>query len=224
MSLYPSPPKNCMWLVISLNLEPLFCCRIVVLGLLRLNIKARHNLPEFLMQFFDEASYHNGDRFSIAFYVDWSLNIFILLKFCSMIIEQFIDLKKVRTENSKFRTDIWEQVIDGWSATQKMIVHNRPFPLMGWGRLVPLLCGLNLLGSPCGAGWVNKEWYKGRLLKKSPNRKLKLVLSTVTQHWSLHRFQTSHFICYLFGCKFWLGSIQNHAWHCFQAFAHRHLT
>ena len=31
-------------------------------------------------------------------------------------------------------------------------------PLMGWGRPEPLLCELNLLGRPCGAGWVNKEF------------------------------------------------------------------
>ena len=50
--------------------------------------------------------------------------------------------------------------------------------------------------------------YKGRLLKKSSNRKSKLVLSI---------------ICNQFGCKLWLLSIQNYAWHCFQAFACRHL-
>ena len=39
------------------------------------------------------------------------------------------------------------------------IEHCRPDPppMMGWGRLVPLLCELNLLGRPCGAGWVKKE-------------------------------------------------------------------
>ena len=39
------------------------------------------------------------------------------------------------------------------------------------------------------------------------------------QLWSLHGFQTSHFICYWFGCKLWLWSIQSYARHCFQAFA-----
>ena len=28
-----------------------------------------------------------------------------------------------------------------------------------------------------------------------------------------------HFICDRLGCKLWLWSIQNHAWHCFQAYA-----
>ena len=41
--------------------------------------------------------------------------------------------------------------------------------------------------------------------------------------WYLDSIQTSHFICYQFGCKFWLRSIQNHARHHFQAFAHLHL-
>ena len=33
----------------------------------------------------------------------------------------------------------------------------------------------------------------------------------------------SHFIWDLFCCKLWLWWIQNHAWHCFKAFARRHL-
>ena len=33
--------------------------------------------------------------------------------------------------------------------------------------------------------------------------------------WSLYGFQTSDFICYQFRGKFWLQSIQNHAWHSF---------
>ena len=33
---------------------------------------------------------------------------------------------------------------------------------MGWGRPAPLWCELNLLGRPCGAGWVNKELSKQR--------------------------------------------------------------
>ena len=77
-------------------------------------------------------------------------------------------LRKVRTENLKFRTDLQDQVVDGWSVTQQMIV------------------------------------YKGRLLKNSSNTKQKLVLS-------MHGFQPSHFICYLFDCKLWLQSIQKRA-------------
>ena len=47
--------------------------------------------------------------------------------------------------------------------------------------------------------------------------------SSSCQRWSLHGFQTSHFICDRFGCKFWSKSIQNHARHRFKAFARRHL-
>ena len=47
--------------------------------------------------------------------------------------------------------------------------------------------------------------------------------SSSCQGWSLYGFQTSHFFCDRFGCKLWLHSIQNHAWHRFQAFASRHL-
>ena len=47
--------------------------------------------------------------------------------------------------------------------------------------------------------------------------------SSSCQRWSLHGFQTSHFICNRFGCKPWLQSIQNHARHHFKAFARCHL-
>ena len=38
--------------------------------------------------------------------------------FCSMLIKQLIDLEKVRTDNLKFRTDLQDRVMDGWSVTQ----------------------------------------------------------------------------------------------------------
>ena len=70
-------------------------------------------------------------------------------------------------------------------------------------------------------GWSVKQQmivqvYKDRLLQKSSNRKSKLVLSTLDSRWSLHGFQTSHFICDQFGYKLWLQSTQNHARHRFQ--------
>ena len=40
-----------------------------------------------------------------------------------MLIEQLIDLEKVRTDNLKFRTDLRDRVMDGWSVTQQMIVY-----------------------------------------------------------------------------------------------------
>ena len=34
-----------------------------------------------------------------------------------MLIEQLINLEKVRTDNLKFRTDLQDRVKDGWSVT-----------------------------------------------------------------------------------------------------------
>ena len=50
------------------------------------------------------------------------MNIFTLHNFCSMLMKQLIYLEKVRTERLKFRTDFRDQIIDGWSVTQKMVV------------------------------------------------------------------------------------------------------
>ena len=41
--------------------------------------------------------------------------------FCSLLIEQLIDLEKVRTENLKFRTDLRHWVMDGWSVAYCMV-------------------------------------------------------------------------------------------------------
>ena len=60
--------------------------------------------------------------------------------------------------------------------------------------------------------------FERRLPKKYSNWRSKLVQS--------HGFQKSHlchFICYQLSCKLYLLLIQNHARHCFQAFAHSHL-
>ena len=46
------------------------------------------------------------------------IGILPLHRFCSMLIEQLINLKKVRSENLKFRTDLQNRVMDGWSVTQ----------------------------------------------------------------------------------------------------------
>ena len=83
------------------NLNWFFAFRIVVLRLLMLNIKARSNLPEFL----------TANLSSIIYF-------FTLHKFCSMLIKQLINLRKVRTENLKFRTDLRDLAMDGWLVTQ----------------------------------------------------------------------------------------------------------
>ena len=45
-----------------------------------------------------------------------------------MLIEQLIDLKKVRTDNLKFRTDLQDQVMDGWSVTLSINVYKGRLP------------------------------------------------------------------------------------------------
>ena len=43
---------------------------------------------------------------------------FQVAQFCTMHIEQLIDLEKVRNDNLKFRTDLRDRVMDSWSVTQ----------------------------------------------------------------------------------------------------------
>ena len=59
-------------------------------------------------------------NFRIGLFLDigWSCDIFTSHNFCVMLIEQLINLGKVRTENLKFRTDLRDRVMDGWSVTQ----------------------------------------------------------------------------------------------------------
>ena len=91
-----------------------------------------------------------------------------------MLIEQLINLKKVIIEQlinlKKVRTD-----------NLKFRTDLRDRVMDGW----PVTQEMNV--------------YKGRLLKKSSNRKSKLVLSTLVT--TVHGFQTFQFICDLFGCK-----------------------
>ena len=51
-------------------------------------------------------------------------------------------------------------LLSHWSQHHLRLYARNP-SLIGWERPVPLLCELklNLLGSPCGAGWVKKEDY-----------------------------------------------------------------
>ena len=96
------------------TLNPFFVCRIVIVGLLYLNTKARQNIPDFL-------SANLLSKHVIALDIDWSWKIFSSHNFVrilySIFIEQqqqLIDLRKVRTENLKFRTDIGDWVMDSW--------------------------------------------------------------------------------------------------------------
>ena len=103
--------KKGKWLVISCNLELIFS-RIVILRLLKLFIKASlanlRTRPDKIYQMGLTANVlliH-----AIAFNTGLSGNIFSNFssyRFCSMLIGQLINLRKVRTENLKFRaTDL----------------------------------------------------------------------------------------------------------------------
>ena len=77
-------------------------CRSQHLRLLKLNIKARHYMQELL-------SPNLFSIFIVALDIDWSCDIFSLHNFCSMLIEQLIEIRRienVRIENLKFRTDL----------------------------------------------------------------------------------------------------------------------
>ena len=49
----------------------------------------------------------------IALDIDWCWKNFSSPHICSMLIEQLIDFRKVRSENLKFTMDLWDSVIDG---------------------------------------------------------------------------------------------------------------
>ena len=50
------------------------------------------------------------------------LNFFHFAQILLNLIEQLIDFEKVKTDNLKFRTDLRDRKMDGWSLTQQMIV------------------------------------------------------------------------------------------------------
>ena len=118
ISSYRSPERNIIWLVVSHNLEGwnhIFACRIVVLGLLRLYIKTRHDIEEFLTA--NLWSIH-----LIAFDIDWSWNIFTLHIFakCSSSSSSASKKWEVRTWNlgQIFEIWLWAPPLSGWSVTQ----------------------------------------------------------------------------------------------------------
>ena len=50
--------------------------------------------------------------------MDWVQKQILLAQLCSIFIEWLINPRKVKTENLKFKKDLWDQVMDGWSVTQ----------------------------------------------------------------------------------------------------------
>ena len=67
----------------------------------------------------------------------------------AMLIEQLINVEKVRTEHWKFRTDLQDQVMDGWSVTQYMTVYK--------GKLLKKIFKLKIEACPVNAGttWLS---------------------------------------------------------------------
>ena len=61
------------------------------------------------------------------------------------------------------------------------------------------------------------------IVHKGTSKIFELQIQAVSSMWSLHGFQTLHFICNQFGCKRLLPLKQNYARHCFLAFARHHL-
>ena len=105
--------KNSIWLVIlrELFLTAFLGAELSISDSSGWIIKARQAIPASL----------NANLWSIhliAFDIDWSWNFFTLHKFCSMLIEQLINLERVRTDNLKCRTDLRDRNMDGWSVTQ----------------------------------------------------------------------------------------------------------
>ena len=91
----------------SRNLKPILACRIVIFGLIKPDIEARQDIPEFFTA-------NLWSTHVIALEIDRSWNIFFSHNFCSMLMEKVIDLRKVRTGNLKFRKDLRNWVIDDW--------------------------------------------------------------------------------------------------------------
>ena len=76
-------------------------------GLSFLDCSGRISRPDTIHQ-------NNANLWSIhliALDMDWSWNIFTSHNFCSILIEQLIDLEKVKSENLKFRIDLRDY---GW--------------------------------------------------------------------------------------------------------------
>ena len=80
-------------------------------------------------------------------------------------------------------------------------------------------CLIERLSEAMGAALVGNNFSPLPQNRADCSRNLQIEnRSSSCQRWSLHAFQTSHFICNRFGCKLWLQLIQNHARHHFHAF------
>ena len=107
------------WLVFH-TFSQFFACWIVVLRFVRLNIKARQATPEFLTT--NLWSIH-----AIALDIDWilfSLHTILINSHCAAHQPQ-----RVKTEKLKFRADIPDSVMCGWSVIQYMIILSSRLPV-----------------------------------------------------------------------------------------------
>ena len=72
------------------------------------------------------SSTQNFDQHILFHEKSIGVGIFSLAHFCSMLIALVMNHRKVRAENFPFGTDLWEQVDNCWSITQrKMIFRGR---------------------------------------------------------------------------------------------------
>ena len=83
--------------------------------MIKLNIKARHNLLEFLTA--NHLSIHviTVDKIGIEMFSFSTI-------FAQFSLSRHSNSEKERIENLKFRTDLLDQVMNGWLLTQEMIV------------------------------------------------------------------------------------------------------
>ena len=150
----------------------------------------------------------------------FELKYFHFAQFCSLLIEQLINLENMRTYNLKFRTDLRDGIIDGWSVTQQMIVYKDSLlkKSSNWTRLV-----LSTLVTT----WLSNTTFRLRpiwlqtlvvIVSEScqisfPSYCVPLSEVAVLINSNLCRLPflgqvTLH--CDLLGCKHWLRLIQNH--------------
>ena len=106
--LFGSFKKNDVWLVVFRNLEPPFLHAgswLLFLDSLAWISRPDTTYQSSWTQTFDQYMYHVRQILELKYH---SL----------MLIEQLIGLEKVSTDNLKFRTELQDQVMDGWSVTQ----------------------------------------------------------------------------------------------------------
>ena len=105
IDLYKMLEKNGIWLVVFRHLQPIFCVQDCCTWIFQVEYQGQTQNTRIL------------ERKPL---IDTSYRIRHVTShnFCSMLIKQLIDLEKVRTDNLKFRTDLRDWVMDGWSVTQ----------------------------------------------------------------------------------------------------------